>query len=117
MPFRRTHAHRAHRGTTSVVRTSKPTLMDRLRGRPAHATVTTTTAARPARRSHYHRRHHQTAVAPVAPVQQRRPTLGDKVSGVLMRLRGTLTRRPGLKAAGRRREHGTDGRGMRRTRY
>ncbi|MCJ1313327.1 hypothetical protein MMC25_007004 [Agyrium rufum] len=45
---------------------------------------------------------------------QRRPSLGDKVSGAMMKLRGSLTRRPGLKAAGTRRTHGTDGRGSRR---
>ncbi|OCL07230.1 hypothetical protein AOQ84DRAFT_295472 [Glonium stellatum] len=42
---------------------------------------------------------------------RRRPSMGDKVSGAMMKLRGTLTRRPGLKAAGTRRMHGTDGRG------
>ncbi|KAF1982768.1 hypothetical protein K402DRAFT_307138, partial [Aulographum hederae CBS 113979] len=41
---------------------------------------------------------------------RRRPSLGDKVSGAMMKLRGSLTRRPGLKAAGTRRMHGTDGR-------
>ncbi|KAF2092646.1 hypothetical protein NA57DRAFT_12524, partial [Rhizodiscina lignyota] len=42
---------------------------------------------------------------------QRRVSTGDKVSGAMMKLRGSLTRRPGLKAAGTRRMHGTDGRG------
>lgn len=32
----------------------------------------------------------------------------------MMKLRGSLTRRPGLKAAGTRRMHGTDGRGSHR---
>ncbi|KAA8619825.1 hypothetical protein A1F94_004658 [Pyrenophora tritici-repentis] len=39
--------------------------------------------------------------------------MGDKVSGMMMKLRGSLTRRPGLKAAGTRRMHGTDGRNAR----
>ncbi|KAF2709328.1 hypothetical protein K504DRAFT_346311, partial [Pleomassaria siparia CBS 279.74] len=45
---------------------------------------------------------------------KRHATVGDKVSGALMKLRGSLTRRPGLKAAGTRRMHGTDGRNARR---
>lgn len=40
--------------------------------------------------------------------------VGDKVSGAMMKLRGSLTRRPGLKAAGTRRMHGTDGKGSHR---
>ncbi|KAF2398734.1 hypothetical protein EJ06DRAFT_464290, partial [Trichodelitschia bisporula] len=51
-----------------------------------------------------------------APVHhhRRRPSIGDKISGAMMKLRGSLTRRPGLKAAGTRRMHGTDGRGSHR---
>merc|ERR1711881_607683 len=45
---------------------------------------------------------------------RRKASMGDKVSGAMMKLRGSLTRRPGLKAAGTRRMHGTDGRGSRR---
>ncbi|KXL43627.1 hypothetical protein M433DRAFT_43075, partial [Acidomyces richmondensis BFW] len=44
---------------------------------------------------------------------KRRPSVGDKVSGAMMKLKGSLTRRPGLKAAGTRRMHGTDGRNSR----
>ncbi|OAA32621.1 hypothetical protein AAL_00086 [Moelleriella libera RCEF 2490] len=44
----------------------------------------------------------------------RKPSMKDKVSGALMKIRGSLTRRPGLKAAGTRRMHGTDGRGSHR---
>jgi hypothetical protein len=40
--------------------------------------------------------------------------MGDKVSGALTKLKGTLTGRPGVKAAGTRRMHGTDGRNARR---
>jgi hypothetical protein len=49
--------------------------------------------------------------------QQRRASFGDKISGAMMKLRGTLTRRPGLKAAGTRRMRGTDGRGSHRGGY
>ncbi|KAF2235204.1 hypothetical protein EV356DRAFT_532208 [Viridothelium virens] len=80
--------------TTTTTR-NRPSLMSRLRGR-RHGTAhhhTTTTARAPA---HHHKRH---------------ATLGDKISGALMKLQGSLTRRPGKKAAGTRRMHGTDGRG------
>ncbi|KAI0015995.1 hypothetical protein F4780DRAFT_716367 [Xylariomycetidae sp. FL0641] len=71
--------------------------------RTTHTTTTHTTTRRRglfgrSRRVHHHKRH---------------ATLGDKVSGALLKLRGTLTRRPGKKAAGTRRMHGTDGRGAR----
>ncbi|OAQ61973.1 hypothetical protein VFPPC_14209 [Pochonia chlamydosporia 170] len=73
-------------------------------GRRTHHHHTTTTT-RPRRRGLFSRRprhvHHQ----------KRKPTMKDKVSGALMKIRGSLTRRPGLKAAGTRRMHGTDGRG------
>ncbi|OAA42119.1 hypothetical protein NOR_04968 [Metarhizium rileyi] len=68
-------------------------------GRRAHHTTTTTRAPR---RGLFSRRVHH---------QKRKPTMKDKVSGALMKLRGSLTRRPGLKAAGARRMHGTDGLG------
>ncbi|ETR99922.1 hypothetical protein M419DRAFT_84661 [Trichoderma reesei RUT C-30] len=79
------------------------------RRRPA---TTTTTTARPYRRSIFARRqprvvHHH---------QQRKPTLKDKVTGALTRLKGSLTGRPGVKAAGTRRMRGTDGRGSHRRR-
>ncbi|KAH8671373.1 hypothetical protein BX600DRAFT_548364 [Xylariales sp. PMI_506] len=47
--------------------------------------------------------------------QKRKPTLGDKISGAMLKLKGTLTHRPGEKAAGTRRMHGTDGRGSHRS--
>jgi len=81
---------------------------------------TTNTTTRPARRSMFGRRRHHAHVSVGtthnAPVhhQRRRTSIGDKVSGALMKLRGSLTRRPGLKAAGTRRMHGTDGRGSHR---
>ncbi|QPH04150.1 hypothetical protein C2857_000924 [Epichloe festucae Fl1] len=80
------------------------------RSRHTHTTSTTTTTASPRRRGLFSRRqpvHHQ----------KRKASFGDKVSGALMKLRGSLTRRPGLKAAGTRRMHGTDGRGSHRARY
>ncbi|KJZ79650.1 hypothetical protein HIM_01119 [Hirsutella minnesotensis 3608] len=80
------------------------------RTRQPAATTTTTTTADPVapRRGLFSRRrqpvHHH----------QRKPTMKDKLSGALTRLRGTLTGRPGVKAAGTRRMHGTDGRGSHR---
>ncbi|KAL7923642.1 hypothetical protein ACQKWADRAFT_311895 [Trichoderma austrokoningii] len=72
-----------------------------------HHHTTTTTTVRPHRRSIFSRRtprvHHQ-----------RKPTLKDKVSGALTKLKGSLTHRPGVKAAGTRRMRGTDGRGSHR---
>ncbi|KAJ0324941.1 hypothetical protein COL5a_007713, partial [Colletotrichum fioriniae] len=55
-------------------------------------------------------------VVHTAPVhhQRRKPSMGDKISGAMLKLKGTLTRRPGQKAAGTRRMHGTDGRGSHR---
>ncbi|TVY46550.1 hypothetical protein LCER1_G008644, partial [Lachnellula cervina] len=107
-------------------RTTKPTLMTRLRGRNANTrTVKTTTKVEPAAHHHHathathttHTRGRNTRTAHAQPVHhhKRRVSVGDKVSGAMMRLRGSLTRRPGLKAAGTRRMHGTDGRGSHRT--
>ncbi|KAK4122337.1 hypothetical protein N657DRAFT_647023 [Parathielavia appendiculata] len=85
------------------------------------ATVTTT---RPQRRGGlFHRtrpHHHHTTAAPMTVThhhQKRRTSIGDKISGALLRLKGTITGRPGVKAAGTRRMHGTDGRGARRRRF
>ncbi|KAF2256332.1 hypothetical protein BU26DRAFT_472502 [Trematosphaeria pertusa] len=111
MPMRRTH--RAPR-TVRTTRT-KPSLKTRLLGggrttRAAPTTTTTTTTTRTTR---------STAAGTGVGVhhQKRHATMGDKVSGALMKLRGSLTRRPGLKAAGTRRMHGTDGRNSRRQVY
>jgi len=103
-------------------RTTKPTLMTRLKGRNANSrTVKTTTTVEPrsaavghthnTRRSGWGRntRRNEGVVH-----HKRHATMGDKVSGAMMKLKGTLTRRPGLKAAGTRRMHGTDGRGSHR---
>ncbi|KAL7948919.1 hypothetical protein V8C42DRAFT_341945 [Trichoderma barbatum] len=82
-----------------------------------HHHTTTTTTARPYRRSIFSRRTPR-ATPRVTPRvhHQRKPTLKDKLSGALTRLRGSLTRRPGVKAAGTRRMRGTDGRGAHRRR-
>ncbi|KAI5462515.1 hypothetical protein BGZ63DRAFT_384035 [Mariannaea sp. PMI_226] len=89
------------------------------RAAPRHhhtvATTTTTTTRKP-RRSIFRTRpraHHHPVVQPVHH-QKRKPTMKDKVSGALLKLKGSLTHRPGLKAAGTRRMHGTDGRGSHR---
>ncbi|KAH7025991.1 uncharacterized protein B0I36DRAFT_386347 [Microdochium trichocladiopsis] len=87
--------------------------------RTRHTTTTTTrrrgglfsgSHSKPART---HRTHHTTA----APVHhhKRKTTLKDKVSGAMLKLKGTLTHRPAQKAAGTKRMHGTDGRGSRRS--
>ena len=117
-----------------AVRTTarRPGMMSRLRARaggrrsPITETTTTTTTTRRANgvATTRHsggggllggssRHHHHNGGLAAAPVR-RRASLGDKVSGALMKLRGSLTRRPGLKAAGTRRMHGTDGRGSHR---
>ncbi|KAH0284390.1 hypothetical protein KCU62_g8325, partial [Aureobasidium sp. EXF-3399] len=49
-------------------------------------------------------------------VQKRKPTMGDKVSGAMMNLKGTVTGKPGVKGAGTRRMNGTDGKGSHYTR-
>jgi len=105
MPYTR-RARRAHGPATVRTTRTKPTLMERLTGRHTHTTRTT--------RSHPHGHHHTHVVAAPVHHQKRKPTLSDKVSGALMKIKGSLTRRPGLKAAGTRRQRGTDGRGSRR---
>ncbi|TVY22163.1 hypothetical protein LHYA1_G009188 [Lachnellula hyalina] len=118
--------HHAHNRVVET-RTTKPTLMTRLRGRNANTrTVKTTTKVEPATHNHVHHNQHHTThtthtrgrnTRTAQPVHhhKRRVSVGDKVSGAMMKLRGSLTRRPGLKAAGTRRMHGTDGRGSHRT--
>lgn len=64
--------------------------------RPAHAHnhhhhhTTTTTTTRPKRGNIFSRRRHVVH-------HQRKPSIGDKISGALLKLRGTLTNRPGVK--------------------
>lgn len=77
-----------HRSVPVTTRRTKPSLLSRLLSvrRAAPRTTTTTTTRR---------RHHHTAVAPVH--HKRRPSIGDKIAGALMRLKGSLTRRSGVK--------------------
>ncbi|KAI2614089.1 uncharacterized protein GGS25DRAFT_470301 [Hypoxylon fragiforme] len=44
---------------------------------------------------------------------KRKPHLSDKIAGAAEKLVGTITRRPGKKAAGTRKMRGTDGKGSR----
>ena len=83
----------------------------------------TTTTAPSTRSSFFSRRRHNrtTRREPIVvrePVHhhKRHASLGDKISGAMLKLKGTITRRPGEKAAGTRRMRGTDGRGSHRTR-
>ncbi|KNG44895.1 hypothetical protein DDE82_000172 [Stemphylium lycopersici] len=113
MPLARRHAPRTARATRT---TARPSLKTRLMGgrktrtkRTPGTTVTTTTTTRTTRTAGGHHSH-------AAPVHhhKRHATMGDKVSGMMMKLKGSLTHKPGLKAAGTRRMHGTDGRNARR---
>ncbi|EXJ58649.1 hypothetical protein A1O7_06077 [Cladophialophora yegresii CBS 114405] len=101
---------RGTRGTRAAG--TKPTLRQRLFGPPKTRTPRTTTAAPPRRRRVGTRRTPATATTTVTP--RRKASMSDKVSGAMLKLKGSLTRRPGQKAAGTRRMHGTDGRGSRR---
>jgi peroxiredoxin len=114
------------RRNQTVTRETKPTLMTRLRGRNANSrTVKTTTTVHPnhttaghttghttARRSRWGGRNTRTAQPVVH--HRRHASIGDKISGAMLKLKGSLTHRPGVKAAGTRRMHGTDGRGSHR---
>ncbi|PBP19479.1 hypothetical protein BUE80_DR009735 [Diplocarpon rosae] len=109
------------RRSNVVTRTTKPTLMTRLRGRNAktRTTKTTTTVEPGAQRPVHTSRwggYRRTAAHTTTPGvhHKRHVTIGDKISGAIMKLKGSLTGRPGVKAAGTRRMHGTDGRGSHR---
>ncbi|KAK2625102.1 hypothetical protein QTJ16_005471 [Diplocarpon rosae] len=104
-----------------VTRTTKPTLMTRLRGRNAKTRTTKTTTTvesgtqRPVRTSRWGGNRRTAAHATTSVVHHKRHvTMGEKISGAIMKLKGSLTGRPGVKAAGTRRMHGTDGRGSHR---
>lgn len=96
--------------------TTKPSLMQRLRGGNATQSAATTTA-RPARKSRFGGGTRTTRAAPATTTAapRRKTSLGDKVSGAMMKLKGSAEGRPGEKAAGTRRMRGTDGRGSTRT--
>ncbi|KAH7125175.1 hypothetical protein B0J11DRAFT_579740 [Dendryphion nanum] len=111
MPLMRRSAPRTAPRTARATRTTaRPSLKTRLlgpkRATRAHRTPPTTTTTTTTTRTTRHHGH----VGTTGTVHKRHATMGDKVSGALMKLRGSLTRRPGLKAAGTRRMHGTDGR-------
>jgi hypothetical protein len=122
MAFGRTRA-RHHAGGTTVTTTTttvehptgrrtraagtKPTLKQRLFG------TKTRTAATPVRTSRRRVGARRTPATTTA-APRRKTSMSDKVSGAMLKLKGTLTHRPGQKAAGTRRMHGTDGRGSRR---
>jgi len=86
--------------------------------RTRHTTTTTTTTRRKGGLFGGHskpaRTHHTTTTAPVHH-HKRKTTLKDKISGAMLKLKGTITHRPAQKAAGTKRMHGTDGRGSRRS--
>lgn len=108
---------RTTRTTTSA---AKPSLMSRLRGRKP-AKVTTTVSKNPitgtetvTKKTTTHPKglghHGHGGTGPMASTHtagtttttgthhhQRKPTVGDKVSGAVMKLKGSLTKKPGLK--------------------
>ena len=77
MPFRST-------------RTTRRGLFGRTKPARQHHTTTTT---------HPRRTHHTTTTTTTRPVhhQKRKATIGDKISGAMLKLKGTITRRPGEK--------------------
>ena len=106
-----THTTRRHKHTSP--KTRRPSLLSRLMG-PKTTAPTTTRGATTTRRRGLTGRRRRAGRPVVATRRKRRPSIGDKISGALLKIRGSLTRRPGLKAAGTRRERGTDGRLPRR---
>lgn len=78
--------------------TTRPSLKTRLLGgrrnarrAPASTTTTTTTTTTRTTRTTGH------SAAATVHHHKRHASMGDKVSGMMMKLRGSLTRRPGLK--------------------
>lgn len=105
------HPPEAHGRRTRAVGT-KPSMKQRLFG-PRTPRTTRATAAPTTRRRVGGRRTPATATT----TPRRKTSVSDKVSGAMLKLKGTITRRPGQKAAGTRRMHGTDGRGTHRRYY
>jgi hypothetical protein len=105
MPFRR-----QYRPKMVETQTTKPTLLTRLRGRNAKTrTVKTTTKIEPAGTSAAHttrehrsgwggrtRANNRRTAQPVVH-RRRHASIGDKISGAMMKLKGSLTGRPGVK--------------------
>ncbi|KAF7894797.1 hypothetical protein EAF00_006611 [Botryotinia globosa] len=103
--------------TTTTV-TTKPSLLSRLRGAKTHRRTyenTTTHSTHHRKQRTWGNRRRAGATAQPVHHHHRKPSVGDKISGALLKLRGSLTRRPGLKAAGTRRMRGTDGKGSHHT--
>lgn len=98
------------RPATTTTRSSKPSLMTRLRGPNAKSktvkTKTTTTRHGPSTH-HGHSTHHgpsahnttsrRWGVSRPQHHHRRKVTFGDKVSGAMLKLKGSLTHRPGVK--------------------
>ncbi|KAI4850780.1 hypothetical protein E4T44_02544 [Aureobasidium sp. EXF-8845] len=103
----------------------------------SHHTGTTAGTSRTTGSSTRHTTSHRTTgtTTGATRVQKRKPTIGDKVSGAMMNLKGTVTGKPGVKVnpngrkqiacsvansllqgAGTRRMNGTDGKGSHYTR-
>jgi hypothetical protein len=122
MPFRTGRAH--HTTPTTTQRRGGRGLFSQRQ--PAHHTTSTSTQRR-GLFSQKQPAHHTTSTSTSTqrrglfsqkqPVhhQKRHATMGDKISGAMLKLKGSLTHRPGQKAAGTRRMHGTDGRGSHRS--
>jgi hypothetical protein len=120
------HRRAARTTPVRSTRTQRPGMLTRLRARaggrraaPVTTTTTTTTTTRReqggvgvgaagvggtgykrsrfGRRSRHNHAGYGTTTGVAAQPMRRRASIGDKVSGALMKLRGSLTRRPGLK--------------------
>ncbi|TGO49539.1 hypothetical protein BCON_0207g00080 [Botryotinia convoluta] len=105
--------------TTTTV-TTKPSLLSRLRGAKTHRRTyenTTTHSTHHRKQRTWGGRRRAGVTAQPVHHHHRKPSVGDKISGALLKLRGSLTGRPGLKAAGTRRMRGTDGKGSHHTAY
>jgi len=102
-PHEAINMHTRRNNNMVATRTTKPTLMTRLRGRNAKTrTVKTTTTLEPAPvraapRSRWGRSNRRTVHAQPVVHHRRHVSIGDKISGAMMKLKGSLTRRPGVK--------------------
>jgi hypothetical protein len=103
------------RPATTTTRTTKPTLMTKLKGPNAKSrTVKTTTTTRqnpiqghrqtghtgrtgPTGRTGHRFGHKNAYGTPTHTRHQRKATLGDKVSGAMLKLKGSLMHRPAIK--------------------
>lgn len=87
--------------TTTTV-TTRPSLFARLRGgKTHHRTYENSTHGHTTHATHGARRQRTWGRRTAQPVHHhhRKPSMGDKISGAMMKLRGSLTRRPGLKVS------------------